>query len=107
MSGNDFDGKEVGKSGNRESTNGHRPSQGRSRVFVPGVKSVLVSVDSLDHLTDMQLRVTPRMDYRFLVEGLIELVVRKPELLDQVAVHSRDRLVKNAMSLNQSSNSLE
>lgn len=78
--------------------------QVQPRKRIPGVKSVLVSDDLVDWIRQMQAGASPRMDYRYLIEGAMTIVRERPELVQEMESASRRRMQKDLENLNQLSN---
>ena len=86
------------KSGSEDVT---ADQQVQPRKRIPGVKSVLISDDLIDWIRQKQAGTSPRMDYRYLIEGAISLVKSRPELLQELESASRCRMQKDLENLNQ------
>lgn len=88
---------ELGMSGSEEVRNESHVARRR----IPGVKSVLVSDDLIDFIRGLQAGTSPRLDYRYLIEGVITSIQKRPELFLEVEVHARNRMQRDLANLNQ------
>ncbi|KGM38738.1 hypothetical protein JY96_21470 [Aquabacterium sp. NJ1] len=68
------------------------------------MKSVLVSDDLIDWIKQVQAGASPRMDYRYLIEGVIAVVKERPELHAAMESAARSRMQLDLEKLNHLSN---